>query len=302
MLLEYFPSISDYEDLLSTYIANCTFNGFLSYTAIVLNIIAIHAIRKTSSLPRPLRTLLVSLAVSHVGVGLLVQPFYILLLVKWLQQRNRGCVTYKALTTIGGFFSTASLTFFGVVVISIDRFLAIHFHLRYKELVTHKRVVAVVITVWVLSAVLSMLWFSVDIHHAILSSVGVVCLLLTAVVYSRIYVVLRRHHNQIHAMQVQQVTQDCNEMARLASIRKSAACTFYAYVLFLISYTPFLIFLIAFKLYGPSISMNRLSLYSGTLMFLNSSLNPVIYCWKMKHIRRTVMDILRNLMSLHRNR
>ena len=31
----------------------------------------------------------------------------------------------------------------GVVVVSADRFLAIHLHLRYHELVTRKRVVAV---------------------------------------------------------------------------------------------------------------------------------------------------------------
>ena len=119
---------------------------FLSYTAIVLNIVAIHAITKTSSLPKALKALLVSLAVSDVGVGLLVQPFCISVLFKWLQQSNLSYFTYKAFSTSGGFFSTDS--FFGaVVLISLDRFLAIHLHLRYQELVTHKRVVAVVISV-----------------------------------------------------------------------------------------------------------------------------------------------------------
>lgn len=94
MLLKYFPLISNYEDLFSTYVANCVFNNFLCYTAIVLNIVAIHSIKKTSSLPQTLKTLLVSLALSDVGVGLFVQPFYTSLLVKWLQQSNPGCVTY----------------------------------------------------------------------------------------------------------------------------------------------------------------------------------------------------------------
>ena len=43
----------------------------------------------------------------------------------------------------GCFFSATS--FSGVVAVSVDRFLAVHFHLRYQELVTHKRVVIVVI-------------------------------------------------------------------------------------------------------------------------------------------------------------
>ena len=55
-----------------TLVANCVLNGFLSYTAIVLNIITIHALRKTSSLPTTLKTLLLSLSISDLGVGLLV--------------------------------------------------------------------------------------------------------------------------------------------------------------------------------------------------------------------------------------
>ena len=119
----------------------------------MLNIVTIHAIRKTSSLPKTLKTLLLSLAVSDAGVGLLVQPFYISLLIKWIQQNNIGCSTYKAFKIILNLFSSAS--FCVVVAISVDRFLAIHLHLRYQELVTHKRVVLVVISIWLFSAFLS---------------------------------------------------------------------------------------------------------------------------------------------------
>ena len=47
----------------------------------MLNIITIQAIRKTSSLPKTLKTLLLSLAASDLGVGLLVQPLYVAILV-----------------------------------------------------------------------------------------------------------------------------------------------------------------------------------------------------------------------------
>ena len=81
-------SSAQYKDLYSWYIVNCVLNGFLSITAIILNSITIHAIQKTSSLPKPLKTLLLSLAVSDIGVGLVVQPFYFGLLVKWLKRDN----------------------------------------------------------------------------------------------------------------------------------------------------------------------------------------------------------------------
>ena len=158
LVLVYYPRIFEVEDFLSISIANCVFNSFLSYTAIMLNIVTIHAIRKTPSLPKTLKTLLLSLAVSDVGVGFLVQPFYTSLLVKWIQQMIPNCSTYEIFSIIGIFFGLAS--FLGVVAVSVDRFLAIHLHLRYQELVTHKRVVAVVISIWVSSTFVSltMLW------------------------------------------------------------------------------------------------------------------------------------------------
>ena len=110
LLLQFYPKISEFEDLQSTYVANCVFNSFLCYSAIMLNIVTIHAIRKTSSLPKTLKTLFLSLAVSDVGVGLLGQPSYISLLVMWLQQSNPGCSTYK------GFLIVLALFFFSIIL------------------------------------------------------------------------------------------------------------------------------------------------------------------------------------------
>ncbi len=300
VLLEYHPGISEYEDLHSTYVANCVFNSFLCYTAIMLNIVTIHAIRKTSSLSKTLKTLLLSLAVSDVGVGLLAQPLNISLQVKWIQQNKPGCNTYKVFYIITYFFTTAS--FFGVVAVSVDRFLAIHLHLRYQELVTHKRVVAAVISIWVISVFVSllMLWVPLDNYFRIISIIGVVGLFLTTVVNIRIYLAVRRHKNQIQALQVQQVAQS-DEMVNFASLVKSAVGIFYVYLVFLLCYLPFFIWFVSIKINGPSIALKRLFLCSMTLVYLNSSLNPVIYCWKMRHIRHAIMDILRN-MSWFRNR
>ena len=76
-------------------VINCFFNAFLSFTAIVLNIITMQALRKTSSLPKTLKTLLLSLALSDLGVGLLVQPLYVAILVMKIKQ-NTNSTAYKA--------------------------------------------------------------------------------------------------------------------------------------------------------------------------------------------------------------
>jgi len=294
-LLQRSPKVFEFADLRSTYIAICIFNNFLSYTAIMLNILTIHAIRKSSSLPKTLKTLLLSLAVSDVSVGLLGQPLYTSLLVKWLQQEEPGCNIHLAFAITVSMFSSAS--FLSVVAVSVDRVLAIHLHLRYQELVTHKRVVAMVISIWLSSALFSCLvfWVSRDILLPIEFSIGGFCLLLTAVAYIRVYLAVRRHRNEIQAQQAQDVAEGGGEIANFASLVKSAVGLFYVYLVLLICYLPYVVGLAAIELNGPSIPLKRFSLFSWTLVYLNSSLNPVIYCWKMRHIRHAIMDILRNI-------
>ena len=172
--------ISNHEDLFSIYIASCILNQSpVLYNHSLEHCSYIHSIRKTS-FPQTIKTLLVSLALSNVGVGLIVQPFY----TQLCQLPGLYC---------NRCFFISSL-FLGVVANSADRFLVIHIHLWYQELVAHKRVV-LAITVWLLSPFLSLFVFLPDIHFVFLSS--------------RNSVVLRRHENQIHAMQEGQVTQDC---------------------------------------------------------------------------------------------
>ena len=265
----------------------------------MLNILTIHAMRKTSSLPKPLKTLLLSLAVSDLGVGLLVQPLYIKMLAKKLQQNTEDNPSYSkrtAFNIIVFIFSNAS--FFSVVAISVDRFLAIHLHLRYQELVTHKRVVALVISVWILSVFLSLigLWATVSTANVLTVIILGLCFVCTTVIYCIIYFTVRRHTHQLQALQVQQVAQD-GEMKNITRQRKSAVSTFYVYLVFLVCYLPNYCTLVASMLSAPSTSLNDLFLYSWTLVLVNSSLNPVIYCWKMRHIRHSIMDILRNIFQ-----
>ena len=70
-----------------SYLTLCILNAYLSNSATMLNIVAIYAIRKTSSLSKNLKTLLLSLAVSDLRVGLLAQPMYVAYIID-SQQNN----------------------------------------------------------------------------------------------------------------------------------------------------------------------------------------------------------------------
>ena len=137
------------------YLTLCVFNAYLSYTATMLNIVAIYAIRKTSSLSKNLKTLLLSQAVSDFGVGLLVQPMVVAQAMNSNRNSETRLIPTKLLIFATNLFIFATL--FSVTALCADRFLAIRLNLRYQELVTYQRVVAAVISIWVISALISLI-------------------------------------------------------------------------------------------------------------------------------------------------
>lgn len=269
-------------------------NSFLSYSSIMLNIVAIHALRKTFSLPATLKTLLLSLAVSDLGVGLLVQPWRIAgLAMGLLQHEGRNITVYTAYIITMNLFYYAS--FLGVMVLAVERFLAIHLHLRYQRLVTHKRVVTIVISLWVISVFLSLFVFVIrKVRFVIYTTVEVFCLISTALLFFKIYLTVRRHSRQ---MQSVQPAGGQNSVARR---KKSAVATFYVYLVFLACYLPQNCLQIASISHGSQDTLyDNFEIYTLTLVFLNSSLNPLIYCWKMKQIRKAILNVLRNMNPRH---
>ena len=279
--------MNETDPLYSSSIFTCVVNAFSAYTATMLNILTIHAMRKTSSVPKPLKTLLLSLAFSDLGVGLLVQPLYIVKIV------NPTHVAFLSAFNVSQLIFTYA-SFLSVVAISVDRFLAIYLHLRYQELVTHKRVVAVVISIWISSLLFppSIFYFnSKNSVHIVMAVIVGFCFIITGIIYSRMYFTARHHTNQIQVLQVQN-----SQIESAARKRKSAICMFYVYLVFLVCYLPGYCAGVTRLIQSPpSTALSGVYLYSLTLVFLNSSLNPVIYGWKMRHIRHAMIDVLRNI-------
>ena len=229
----------------------------------MLNIVAIYAIRKTLSLPKNLKTLLLSLAVSDLGVGLLVQPMYIANIID--SQQNNATndtdnVIYLALLIPVNLFIFASL--FSVTALCADRFLAIHLHLRYQELVTYQRVAAVVASIWVSSALISLIRLFIPKNIMYVSFV----IIMSACIVTA--------NKQINKFQVQLVAQN-DQVERVQRKKKSAVASLYVYLVFIVCYLPNICRLfITAAIPEPRIDVKHLSFYTLTLMFLNSTLNP----------------------------
>jgi len=125
------------------------------------------------------------------------------------------------------------------------------------------------------------------------------CFICTAIIYCKIYFTVRRHRNQINVLQVPQQETRNGEGANAVRQRKSAVGTFFIYLVFLICYLPeYCRLLLIILPNDPSnIHMIRFYWFSWTLLFLNSALNPLVYCWKMRNIRRAAMNTIRSILS-----
>ena len=293
----YFPELY-YHTLVA-----CIVGSIFAFTAVVLNVLVILALRNIPSLPRKtLKTLLLSMSVSDLGVGLVAQPLNIYVLVsniKYLSQPyiwpdHYGAVI-KAHRVVGNVLTYAS--FFSIVALSADRFLVIRLQLRYQDAVTHKRAIAGVISFWLLSAFLPLFrfleWLPENKSFILFVTIQFICLIISGLFYFKIFLALRQH-----AAQVQNVPVECGERieaVNAARERKAAFGVFYVYLTFVACYLPQICFNIAAKI----IDIERrnleykVNLHATNLLVLNSSLSPLIYCWKMRRIRQAMIDVLR---------
>ena len=287
----------------------CVWNAFFALTAVVLNSVTIHAIRKTSSasLPKNLRVLLLNLAISDLSVGLVVQPFYVIHLT-FRFESQQGDYSQKMDTVsvvTGSLFLCASIL--GVFALSVDRFLAVYLHLRYQAIVTPKRVVSILVLIWVISTTVSLSPIAEEYHEheyddflsISLNVFLITCLIMIAFLHCKIYSIVRRHRFQIHAQQVQGSGQTEDEArATFERHKPSVRGAFHIYVILLICYLPKIF--TEFAVTGMKSEERILEIlleYMMTLVFVNSCLNPLIYCWKLRHIRRTIRMILRNIFE-----
>ena len=283
--------------LYSIIIATIVFNGFLCYTTIMINIVTIHALRKASFPEKPLKTLLLSLTISDLGVGLLGQPLYIVEQVEEL----RCSVTDNATSIVSAtVHNLLLLTSFGsIMALSVNRFVAIQMPLRYQDIVTRKRAVIVVATAWFSSATFVLCTLFVlqrNIAFVIFVIIEIVCFIATTLSSCKIYFTLKRHKKEIQS-QRQQVAQNDN-MSNIVRLTKSAHCTFWIYLVFWVCYLPYIIIVIA-EIWLPNTIFEALFMCSETIVLLNSSLNPIIYCWKMRHVRHAVKGILRSIFRIY---
>lgn len=173
------------------------FNIPLSITAFLGNVLILVALQKPSSLHPPSKVLLGCLVSTDLCVGLFTQPVYVIFLLS--PKHSKHCYYSVTLSnTIRTLFCAISLL--TVTAISVDRLLTLLLGLRYKLVVTLRRVWLLVATFWFCSITLvATIFYNSPISHsvAIASTITLLCLMTSTFCYIKIFLTLRHHQAQV---------------------------------------------------------------------------------------------------------
>ena len=269
----------------TAFFVNAALNVPFAIIATLANALVIISIWRSPSLHTPASMLLIGLAMSDLGVGLIVQPFFIARLISFAKQgtANFTCI---ALTITGAFLSVVS--FKTLTAISLERCLSLRLHLRYEDVVTMKRVRRILAVVWLWSGISAIVWVVfVPSYKSHYFAIGIaLCLVISTVAYVKIYRIARSHRRQIKS---HQVAADPNNLRRR---KKSSWNMFLVYCVLLCCYLPWSIMLAVGKITGYK-TWNWIAInFTLTIVNINSSINPLIYCYRMREIRKAMSHTL----------
>ncbi|XP_031570177.1 melanocortin receptor 5-like [Actinia tenebrosa] len=289
-------------------------NSVLSVLSVTGNSLVLLAINKTRSLRNPSYCVLFSLAVVDFCVGLFALPSFVvfkayelkLSSAESLEDKKYYFEVYCAFGLIADGFglmlSLVSGTLLGVV--SVEKYLAIVLHLRYAEVVTNERVIKVVIGIWIFALSLTVWLFAAQKRHLNYITIVTVAsffLVLFLVIFCnvKIALILRKHKKQIadatKSTTIQmESTRDATSIKRY---KKSVSSMAYVMILYLLCFVPHgitMLIKISKEDYDFDSIIGTINI-TIPLVFLNSSLNPLLYCWRFRDIRSAVVRIIKKV-------
>lgn len=264
-------------------IINCALNVPLILISITGNAVVLVTILRTPSLHSPSILFLCCLAVSDLLVGFIAQPVYI------ATELNGGPLLYEAMFILSSLLSGVSLCI--MAAISVDRYMALHYHMRYLEIMTTKRAMYTLATLWCINMLLSCLSFwKKEVYFFAIATGIATCIAISTFCYIRIYRIVCQHQLQIHVQQQAIQSAYSGDMMRL---KKSAINTFMYYMCMILCYSPLFTSMLILAIHQHH--ETKIWNFADTASFINSSINPFLYCWRLGELRRAVLKTVQKM-------
>ena len=269
-----------------------SFNIFLSVTSSLGNVLILIALHKEASLHPTSKLMFRCLAITDICVGLISQPMFVARLLFQINKLQNLCYYFSVWGDIVNIvFSGVSLS--TATAISVDRFLALSLGLRYRQVVTVRRVGAILSCCWIVSVVVSLIdgFWGFTIASRVITPIIVLCLITSFYCYTKIFLRLRHYKVQILADHAHQRQLNGGGIPRnIARYRKTVYAALWIQITLVACYLPEALLISFFSVSEVSVIIG--SRYTVTLVLLNSSLNPFLYCWKIREVRQAVKETL----------
>jgi hypothetical protein len=185
----------------------------------------------------------------------------------------------------------AGVSFGTLTAMSIDRYLAIHLGVRYRLIVKPSRVTKVMVGFWLFGLFVGslQLFLSPKTFSRIVAFLMALFLTIMTFAYVKAFRALKRHQTKMTANSNQSRLSNI----RIEKYRKTLYAVLYILGLILLCYVPHLCVFIAISVKGLNGATRGAKNIANPFVLANSCLNPLLYWWKIKEIRRACRNVLR---------
>ena len=281
--LEYIPN---------SFITLSCLNIFLAITATLGNTLIFLALGRNSCLHAPSKLLIHSLTFTDLCVGLISQPLAALHAISIL---TKHLVIFR-FTVVSSYSTSAILSgvsLFTVTLLSVDRLLALSLGIRYRQTVTIGRVRTFVIFGWVVNIANGLLSFLLEnrflFNIVCLASISL-CVVISSICYIKIYYILHLQQIKVHASSSHAQPNESSPL-HFERYKKTVSSALWVHFTMLACYLPFGVVSGVKAITGDILPVAEG--FTATLIFFNSSVNPILYCWRIRELRQAVKESIR---------
>ena len=268
-------------------------NIFLAFTATLGNTLIFLALRKVSSIHPPTKCLLRCLAMTDFCVGVIVQPLFAAFLIEIATGKWR--IVYLNLSTFN--FTFCGFSFATATAISVDRLLALFLGLRYRHTVTLRRVRCLVVC-FLLASIVTGFIYSVS-SRDFANSAGFVVLITSLIIavfsYVKIFFRLQQHQAQVRQHVGHEQANGGAISLNIERYKKIVSTMALVQLALVFCYFPLFTFLILATTTNWLKTGSIFHASALTVVYFNSTLNPILYCWKIREVRQAVKTAVKQI-------
>ena len=286
-------------------LAIISINSISVLPTVLSNALVISAVATRGQLRNESTILLACLAGADLLTGLLGQPIRIATEVQRILKKGTFCSALERVSTLSLIWHIlATLTH--LVLITTDRYIAIKKPLRYREIVTTRRVTVAVISGWaftifvtiqesILAAVNSDTnIYSIYLTISTITVTGFASISIIAIVGIYLYIfseTRRQQRIEIEHLSVEEIT-------TIRKNNKAIKVLGTILITLIVTYLPTIISVIMyFSVNLEGRVLNCMASWMATFIMLGSLCNPIIYCWRMEKFRHAFLEILHSRNS-----